>query len=244
MAEHAFTAATGAASRDKASSHGMPRVLRTVLIALTVFAGFIDAASYLGLSRVFVANMTGNVIFVGFGLGGVHTIDLAASLVALGAFLAGAAGGGRLALRLATRGSRWLAGSIGTQTLCVAAAAVALATGVAHVHGPSRFVVVVLLAAAMGLQNALARRLNVADLTTTVLTQTLTRLAIESRIAGGHGAGTGRRLTAVAAMLGGALVGAVFVLGAGLTPALFAGAAFLGVVAVISWAVPQAGDAA
>jgi uncharacterized membrane protein YoaK (UPF0700 family) len=204
-----------------------------VLVALTAFAGLIDAASYLGLGHVFVANMTGNVIFIGFGLGGVRSIDLAASLVAIAAFLVGAAGGGRLVGRLAARGRPWLAASTGTQTLCVAAAAGALATGVANVHGTSRLAVVALLAAGMGLQNALARRLNVPDVTTTVLTQTLTRLATEFRVAGG-GSGTGRRVTVIAAMLIGALLGAVLVLDAGLTAALFAGAALLAAVTVIS----------
>jgi uncharacterized membrane protein YoaK (UPF0700 family) len=208
--------------------------LAVVLIALTAFAGLVDAASYLGLGHVFVANMTGNVIFIGFGVGGVRSLDLAASLVALGAFLAGAAGGGRLTVALTARGRPWLAASTGTQTVCVAAAASLLATGVAHVHGTSRLAVVALLAAAMGVQNALARRLNIPDLTTTVLTQTLTRLATESRIAGSRGAGARRRVAAVTAMLIGALIGAVLVLGDGLTPTLFAGAALLATVTVIS----------
>ena len=56
----------------------------------------------------------------------------------------------------------------------------------------------------MGVQNATARRLAVPDLTTTVLTLTLTGIAADSRLAGGSGANTARRLLSVAAMLLGA----------------------------------------
>jgi uncharacterized membrane protein YoaK (UPF0700 family) len=228
--------------KPETSARQTPPALTVVLVALTAFSGLIDAASYLGLDHVFVANMTGNVIFIGFGLGGVRTLDLAASIVALGAFLIGAAGGGRLALGLAARRRLWLVVSTGTQTLCVATAAVALATGVAHVHDMSRLVVVALLAIGMGLQNALARRLNVPDLTTTVVTRTLTSLAAESRVGGDRSPGAGRRVMAVTTMLAGALAGAVLVLHAGLIPTLFAGAALLAMVTVISGVWPESGE--
>jgi uncharacterized membrane protein YoaK (UPF0700 family) len=68
------------------------------------------------------------------------------------------------------------------------------------------------MALAMGAQNAMARRLAVADLTTTVLTMTLTGVAADSQLAGGTGGRPARRLLAVSAMLGGALVGALLVL--------------------------------
>jgi uncharacterized membrane protein YoaK (UPF0700 family) len=64
----------------------------------------------------------------------------------------------------------------------------------------------------MGIQNATARRLAVTDLTTTVLTLTLTGIASDSRLGGGSGANTVRRVLAVAAMLLGAIAGALLVL--------------------------------
>lgn len=76
----------------------------------------------------------------------------------------------------------------------------------------SRYAVIVLLAIAMGLQNATARRLAVADLTTTVLTMTLTGIAADAPLAGGHGSKVGRRALSVAAMLLGALIGGLLVL--------------------------------
>ena len=75
-----------------------------------------------------------------------------------------------------------------------------------------RYTLIAVLAIAMGIQNATARKLAVPDLSTTVLTMTLTGVAADSHAAGGQGSRAGRRLTAVGAMLAGAVVGAVLVL--------------------------------
>src|SRR3989441_3593424 len=81
-----------------------PASLPQLLLVLTVTTGLIDAVSVLGLGRVFTANMTGNVVFLGFALARVPGFSLVRALAALAAFLAGAVIGGRLAIRLA--GSR------------------------------------------------------------------------------------------------------------------------------------------
>jgi uncharacterized membrane protein YoaK (UPF0700 family) len=75
-----------------------------------------------------------------------------------------------------------------------------------------RYPLIAVLAVSMGIQNAAARKLAVPDLTTTVLTLTITGIAADSALAGGTGSHAGRRLTAVAAMLAGALAGAALVL--------------------------------
>ena len=69
--------------------------LPLLLLALTVLTGVVDAVSILALGRVFVANMTGNIVFVGFAIGGAPGFSLSASLAALGGFLLGAFAGGR-----------------------------------------------------------------------------------------------------------------------------------------------------
>ena len=91
------------------------------------------------------------------------------------------------------------------------AVAVAAVAG-KHLGTSSRYALIALLALAMGVQNATARRLAVADLTTTVLTLTLTGIAADSWLGGASGARTFRRLLAVSAMLLGALVGALLLL--------------------------------
>ncbi|GAB2995151.1 DUF1275 family protein [Amycolatopsis acidiphila] len=70
-----------------------------------------------------------------------------------------------------------------------------------------------MLAVSFGLQNATVRRIAAADLTTTVLTMTLTGLAADSRLAGGSGARPHRRLGSVLAMFAGAAAGALLLWG-------------------------------
>src|SRR5689334_13361826 len=74
--------------------------LPVLLLGATFLTGVVDAVSYIALGHVFVANMTGNVVLLGFALAGAPGLSLGASLVALGAFLAGAAGGGVLGRRV------------------------------------------------------------------------------------------------------------------------------------------------
>src|SRR3984893_9686566 len=70
--------------------------LAPLLLGLTVVTGLVDAFSYLVLGHVFVANMTGNVVFLGFALAGAPDFSIVDSLVALVSFGLGAAVGGRL----------------------------------------------------------------------------------------------------------------------------------------------------
>jgi uncharacterized membrane protein YoaK (UPF0700 family) len=192
-------------------------LLSSMLLVITVVTGVVDAASYLALGHVFVANMTGNIVFLGFAFAGAGGLSIAASLAALAAFLAGAAAGGRLGVRLGAQRLRLLTIAIALEFALAIAALIVAAAGGGHVAGAAQYVLIVLMALAMGLQNATARRLAVADLTTTVLTLTLTGLAAESRPAGGSSPHPGRRLAAVAAMLSGALLGGVLVLHVAIT---------------------------
>ncbi len=182
-----------------------------MLVVLTFLTGLVDAVSYLMLGHVFVANMTGNVVFLGFALAGASGLSAVASLLALGAFLLGALAGGWLGSRHAHRGRLLRAANVGQATLILIALAIAL---LAHepLREAVRYALIVVLALAMGVQNAAAQRLAVPDLTTTVLTRTLTGIASEARVFGGAGAKAGRRGLAVAMMLLGAFVGGLLAL--------------------------------
>ena len=57
--------------------------LPPLLLGLTLVTGLVDAFSYLVLGHVFVANMTGNVVFLGFALVGAPGFSIGASAVAL-----------------------------------------------------------------------------------------------------------------------------------------------------------------
>src|SRR5215472_2085211 len=82
---------------------GRDGLLPPLLVALTVVTGLVDAFSYLVLGHVFVANMTGNVVFLAFALVGIGGFSVLASLAALGCFALGAVVAGRLGRWLAER---------------------------------------------------------------------------------------------------------------------------------------------
>ena len=218
--------------RDAARTLRPPRgdrhgPLAPLLLLLTTVTGVVDAVSYLRLGHVFVANMTGNVVFLGFALAGARGLSTSASLFALGAFLVGALAGGRLALRHPDHRGHLLRAASAAQATLVA---VALLVAILASNSPDRevrYALIVLLALALGIQNAAAQRLAVPELTTTVLTRTLTGIAADSSLAGGAGAHVGRRILAVVAMLLGALVGALLALRVSIAVALAAALALV-----------------
>src|SRR2546426_6419352 len=85
------------------------RHLAFALMVITVVTGLVDAISFLGFGRVFTANMTGNVVLLGFAVAGAPGLSIRRSLTSLIAFLVGAIMGGRLAVAMVdTSRRRWL----------------------------------------------------------------------------------------------------------------------------------------
>jgi uncharacterized membrane protein YoaK (UPF0700 family) len=222
--------------------------LPALLLILTVVTGAVDAVSILSLGRVFVANMTGNVVFVGFALVGAPGFSLSASLFALLGFLVGAAVGGRLITRSGLdRGSLLRAGVTGELLFAVAALTLAASSGAPGVsHGTSALTggafgpavtdaLAGMLAVATGIQNAVARKLAVPDMTTTVLTMTLTGIGADVRAlregSTSARAALTRRLLSIATMLAGAVFSAWLVLRVSPLSALTLATALLAVAA-------------
>ncbi|HEY1988128.1 MAG TPA: YoaK family protein [Acidimicrobiales bacterium] len=195
---------------------GPSSMLLGTLMVLTVVSGLVDAVSYLGLGHVFTANMTGNVVLLGFAAAGAPGFSIPASLASLGSFLVGAACAGRLTLHIDSR-RRWLLTAMAIEGLLAGGAAVVASSTSTIGSGWPRYAVIVLMAFAMGVRNSTIRRLAVPDVTTTVLTMTLTGLAADSTLAGGSNPKVGRRTAAVVAMLVGAIVGAALFLHQGAT---------------------------
>jgi uncharacterized membrane protein YoaK (UPF0700 family) len=188
--------------------------LPAALHVLTGVTGLVDAVSFFGFGHVFTANMTGNIVFLAFAVAGAPHVSVTRTLTSLAAFLVGAVAGGRLGKTMATRGRRrWLLTvAVVEAGLLFTAAAVSLGIDPASAPAPTQlYVVIALTALAMGVRNATARRLAVADLTTTVLTLTLTGLAAESSLAGGSNPRVCRRVVSVALMFVGAAIGTVLV---------------------------------
>jgi uncharacterized membrane protein YoaK (UPF0700 family) len=221
-----------AAVRNRLSS--VPDARRDLLLmqALTFGTGIVDAVGYLGLDRVFTGNMTGNVVILGMALVGADDLPVLGPVLALAGFMAGAATGGRVLKRSAggwTTRVTVLFAVVGVTMLALAG--VLLAAGGEAPSGVD-LTVTVLLGGVMGVQAAAARFLAVKDVTTVVVTSTITGLAADSVLGSGKGGGTGRRAGAVVLILAGAAVGAALLrwhVGAGL---VLAGVVVLGVTAV------------
>jgi len=82
-------------ARKRSPWQKTPRSVLVALMVLTLVTGVVDAASVLDLGHVFTANMTGNVVFLGFALAGQGTTSVTGSLLAFGSFAVGALVGGR-----------------------------------------------------------------------------------------------------------------------------------------------------
>lgn len=211
-------------------AHPQHGPLPVLLLLLTLNTGVVDAVSILTLGRVFIANMTGNVVFVGFAAAGTPGFSLSASLWALAGFVAGAYLGGHVIRRISDHRGRLFQVAMLIETVLLAAALVVSITAGDALSTTENNIIAAGAAVGLGLQNAVVRRLAVPDLTTTVLTMTLTGIAAD--VAGSRGQTITRRIAAVLAMLIGATLGALLVIHAGRTSGLAVAAALLAVTAI------------
>src|SRR5215831_12601568 len=195
-----------------ASSATNEKTIPYALLGMTAVTGLVDAVSFLSLGRVFTANMTGNIVLLAFATARVPGLSIARSLIALLAFLVGSILGGRAMAR----------GSANSQ---IRFAAQAFLLEVAFLFAASfcgigyradllersfqPFALIVFTALAMGTRNAAVRKLAIPDLTTTVLTLTITGIGADSSLANGNNSRLARRVEAVVAMFLGAVLGAV-----------------------------------
>jgi len=185
------------------------RIVPLLLYLFTAVTGLVDAVSYIGLGHVFTANMTGNIVLLGFAFAGVPGLSAFRSLLALAAFLVGAVIGGRLATTLAPLSSnRWRMTAFGCEAVFLLGSTVASIVSVSF-DSTRLYAVIVLTGLAMGLRNATVRKIAQPDLTTTVLTLTITGLAADSSFAGGSNPRWQRRVMSILCMFAGAFVGAL-----------------------------------
>jgi uncharacterized membrane protein YoaK (UPF0700 family) len=219
--------------RNHPKSSDAGRLHLILMLALTFSTGVIDAVGYLGLDRVFTGNMTGNVVILGMAFVGADELPVLGPAIALAGFVAGAVVAGRILRPEASGWSRRTTGLLTAVGLVMAAVAGVLFVYPPQAGAPVTLIITAALAVAMGLQAATARHLSVKDVTTVVVTSTLTGLAADSRLGGGTGAHWGRRLGAVVLILLGAGAGAALLqvhigLGVLLTALLSLGVAVTG----------------
>lgn len=192
--------------KPAASSTG---TLTISLLALTFITGLIDALSFIALGRVFTANMTGNIVFLAFAIAGVQGLSAAGSVTSLLAFMAGAVCGGLFNVRDSgwTQARLLKKASLIEAALLLAAAIFAIITESKNIT-TATYGLIVITAVAMGFRNAVVRKLAVPDVTTTVLTLTVTGIASDSSLAGGTNPRWKTRLASIVTMFAGAATGA------------------------------------
>jgi len=184
------------------------RLTVIALLLLTFATGLADSISILVLGHVFVANMTGNVIFFGFWLAPKTNIDLTAVMVALPTFVCTTIVSGRLSRHFGERTRRWITTILTMEIVLLVALSILAGTGVLHYHDNTKLIMIALLAVTFGLQHSSARQFGIQELSTTVLTSTIVSLGLDSHLAGGTGAREKLRFSVVFTMCAGAFVGA------------------------------------
>lgn len=178
------------------------------MLLLTFATGLADSISILALGHVFVANMTGNVIFLGFWLAPSTTIDLTAVAVALPTFICTTIVSGRLSRHFGPRTRSWITTVLATEIVLLVALAILAGAGVLRYQANSKLIMIGMLAVTFGLQHSSARQFGIQELSTTVLTSTIVSLGLDSHLAGGTGERQRLRIGVVATMCAGAFFGA------------------------------------
>ncbi len=217
--------------------------LPPLLVSMTLVTGLVDAFSYLVLGHVFVANMTGNVVFLAFALAGASSFSTLPSIVALVSFILGAMSGGFLGSRLGRHRGHFLSVAAALQTLLLSVSVILAVLSGNPVPTGYSYSLIIVMGIAMGLQNATARKLAVPDLTTTVLTLTIVGIGADNRLVGGSGSRAGRRLIAVVAMFAGALFGSLLIFHVSIVPPLVIALIVMAVVAVTTRMLSRADPA-
>jgi uncharacterized membrane protein YoaK (UPF0700 family) len=187
-------------------------ILPFSLLGMTAVTGLVDAVSFLSLGHVFTANMTGNIVLLAFASTGVRQVSLAGSITALLGFLVGAVVGGRIMAGASTVVPLRAASSVFALEIVFLVGATLAAFGYSVVSSPNflrLYAMIAFTAIAMGMRNAAVRKLAVPDLTTTVLTLTITGIAADSSLAHGTNPRLQRRIAAVVAMFAGAALGSI-----------------------------------
>jgi uncharacterized membrane protein YoaK (UPF0700 family) len=147
-----------------------------VLLLLTAVAGSLDAIAYVKLGGVFVCNQTGNILLLGISIAEGSASDAATGAMSFAAFIFAAGLAGRLVPPL-RRGARWPTRT--ATAIAIEVGAIGATTSL-WAAGASNAVAVGPIAAAMGVQATLARRVALEHLTSGFLTGTLSTAAMTS----------------------------------------------------------------
>lgn len=184
-----------------------------LLVCLTLSSGAVDAISYLGLGKVFTANMTGNIVLLGLAVGRSEGSEVIRAAISLAGYGSGAFLGAHIARR-GEHESIWrqeVTRVLGLEALLQAGLLTVWLATSAHPGQTAEALMVAMSALAMGFQSAAVAALGVAGVTTTYITGTLTGLLGELAGGSGTGAERWRRAAVLVALLAGAAIAAVII---------------------------------
>jgi uncharacterized membrane protein YoaK (UPF0700 family) len=153
-------------------------------------------------------------VLLAFATARVPGLSIARSLTALLSFLVGAIFGGRTMARAGADSQIRLAAQAFVLEVGFLLAASFCSMGYRSdllENSFQPFALIALTAVAMGTRNAAVRKLAIPDLTTTVLTLTITGIGADSSFANGNNPRLARRVESVVAMFFGAALGAVVI---------------------------------
>src|SRR6201993_484967 len=184
-----------------------------LLVALTFASGAVDAISYFGLGQIFSAFMSGNMVFLGFGIANIkgHRLPI---VLALSTFAVGAYVGLRIATRRAQESGLWpprMSLLLGLVAMAEAGFLAVWSATAGHPPTEITCLLIVFFSLAMGIQTAAVRSLDVQGVFTTAGTFTL--VAVTGILAGARSRAEMPRLAGVlTGLVGGAGVGGLLFL--------------------------------
>jgi uncharacterized membrane protein YoaK (UPF0700 family) len=192
-----------------------PRFRNALLLTLTAAAGSVDAISYLGLGRVFTANMTGNLVLLGVAIGQGQLSGSLRSVIAFAGFAVGVLIGAHVTGETEPDAvwPRAVSGAMLGELGLLLAFLVGWEIAGNQPTTLALDLLVAISAIAMGLQTAAVRRLHVVGVTTTFVTGTLTSLVAELAAVGPSRSRWQLWAATLACMVTGAAAGAALFIG-------------------------------
>jgi uncharacterized membrane protein YoaK (UPF0700 family) len=212
-----------------------------------MLAGLLDATTILRLGHVFVATITGNIVFLGLAAAGAKGFEVVTSALAIGGFAVGVLVGDGVCRAAQAHRGRALRNVLSVKVVVASAVTLTVVIVGERFSDGVRDTLVVLLAMSMGAQVAAIRHLQVPDLVTVVVTFTIASALVE-RGKGWNDPTVLRRVLALVAFGVGALVGALLVLYVAVAAALAFGLGFIVATAIAahfvsrteaSWTAPR-----
>lgn len=182
-----------------------------MIISLTVLTGATDAIAFTRLGGVFTSVMTGNMVLIGVAIGRGTYTTLARTALAILAYIGGSLAGGRTVGHPRDDDGPWptaMTVALLVEVVLFGAFAVLWWTHLHDLSGSDESALLLLSAAALGLQSSTILRLGISGLSTTYLTGTLTTV-MHSLAARRSLRGNGRALAILAALIVGAAIGAL-----------------------------------